>query len=223
MTWHPDTPMEYRDAIVTGDARELAKRIPDASVDLIFTDPVYDDMEAYRWLAETATRVLKPDSAVLVFYGIAYLPGVVNALLAGGLTFRWQGLWYQSNNMQRADMGFCNYSPFLWMEKGRSKVVKQTGDVANVPIPNGRDSHNHHWNKRPEIIARYLEAFTRHAAIVYDPFTGGGTVPAVCKMLGRHFIASEIDPDTASRARQRLADTQMPLLVVEPEQLELAV
>ena len=28
--------------IITGDARELAKAIPDESVDLIFTDPVYD-------------------------------------------------------------------------------------------------------------------------------------------------------------------------------------
>lgn len=45
-----DTP---ENGIYTGDARELAKAIPDESVDLIFTDPVYDRIEDYRWLAET--------------------------------------------------------------------------------------------------------------------------------------------------------------------------
>lgn len=115
-----DTP---ENGIYTGDARELAKAIPDESVDLIFTDPVYDRIEDYAWLAETAARVLKPDSACLFFYGIGYLPETLNAVNHGKLNYRWQGIWYQSNNMQRADMGFCNYSPFLWLDKGKSKVV----------------------------------------------------------------------------------------------------
>jgi hypothetical protein len=37
-------------------------------------------------------------------------------------------------------------------------------------------------------------------------------------MLGRNFIASEIDPETAERARLRLEQTQVPLFVLEPEQ-----
>lgn len=53
--------------IYTGDARELAKAIPDESVDLIFTDPVYDRIDDYQWLAETAARLLKPNSACLVW------------------------------------------------------------------------------------------------------------------------------------------------------------
>jgi len=59
-------PMEYRNQIVTGDARVLAERIPDESIDLIFTDPVYQNIDDYRWLAETAARVLKLDRACLV-------------------------------------------------------------------------------------------------------------------------------------------------------------
>jgi DNA modification methylase len=49
-------------------------------------------------------------------------------------------------------------------------------------------------------------------------------VPAVCKMLGRTFLASEIDPATAERARERLANTQPPLpgLVVEQAGLDLS-
>ena len=54
-----------------------------------------------------------------------------------------------------------------------------------------------------------------------DFFTGGGTVPAVCKMLGRNYIAFEIDADTAALARERVANTQLPLFIPEPQQLEL--
>ena len=90
MTWHPDMPDAYKDSIVTGDARELARAIPDESVDLIFTDPVYDRIEDYRWLAETAVRVLKPNSACLAFCGIGYLPATHQAMLKGGLTYRWR-------------------------------------------------------------------------------------------------------------------------------------
>lgn len=218
MTWHPDIPLHYRNQIVTGDSRELARSIPDESVDLVLCDPVYERMEDYRWLSETAMRVLRPDSACLVFYGIGWLPETIDAIRAGGLRYRWQGLWYQSNNMQRANMGFCNYSPFLWLEKGRSKVVTATGDVANIPIPSGTADNFHRWSKQPALLIRYLRAFSREGATVYDPFTGGGTVPAVCKMLGRNFIASEIDPETAEKARLRLLQTQPPLFVLGEEQ-----
>ena len=52
------------DRIITGDARELAKAIPDESVDLIFTDPPYprEFLPLYGWLAETAARV--PDMVI---------------------------------------------------------------------------------------------------------------------------------------------------------------
>ena len=58
-------------------------------------------------------------------------------------------------------------------------------------------------------------------AVILDPFTGGGTVPAVCKMLGRNYIAFEIEPATAEAARERVLNTQPPLFVLEPEQVEM--
>ena len=40
-------------------------------------------------------------------------------------------------------------------------------------------------------------------------------------MLGRRYLAFEIDPDTAEMARERVRMTQPPLFVPEPQQLEL--
>lgn len=86
-SWHPDMPLEYRDRIVCGDARDLAERIPDASVDLVFCDPVYDAIDDYRWLAETSARVLKPDRACLVWQQVGLIPQTLDAMTS--LSYRW--------------------------------------------------------------------------------------------------------------------------------------
>jgi protein-L-isoaspartate O-methyltransferase len=78
----------------------------------------------------------------------------------------------------------------------------------------------HVWNKNPEAILAWLEALTARGSLVFDPFTGGGTVPAVCKQLGRNFVAFEICPDTAQKARERIRNTPMPLFIPEPEETQ---
>jgi len=57
--------------------------------------------------------------------------------------------------------------------------------------------------------------------IILDPFCGSATTCIAAKMLGRNYIAFEIDPKTAELARERVRNTQPPLFVMEPEQLEL--
>lgn len=218
--WH-GIPEEYRNQIVTGDARELAKRIPDESVDLIFTDPVYDRIDDYRWLAETAARVLRPDSAVLVFCGPEWGTDAAMAL-RHALKERWKFIYYLPGSSQRCTAGFNHYVPMLWFEKGHSKQLKTRADVYLVQAYR-LATNNHKWNKDPGYIASHLTAFTIPNAIIFDPFTGGGTVPAVCKMLGRNYVAFEIDPDTAERARERVRNTQPPLFVPQPEQAELGI
>ena len=216
--WHPDMPEEYKNQIVTGDARELAKRIPDESIDLIFTDPVYDRIEDYEWLAILAARILKSDSACLMWQGQQWLENTYLALSASPLTYRWQLGWYASNNMQMVGKIGRKLAPLLWYERGHSNPWRCCREIVDSPIPSGDRPHK--WAKRPDAVAHYLEKFAQVGGIIFDPFTGGGTVPAVCKQLGRNYIAFEIDPATAELARERVRNTQPPLFVMEPEQLE---
>lgn len=221
--WHPDIPMEYRNTIVTGDARTLAERIPDASVDLVFTDPVYDRIDDYRWLAETAARVLKPDSAALVWCGIGWLPETLGALRASGLVYRWTFGAVRPKGFPSGRFfpkGFSNWQCCIWCERGDSDPVLSISDI--VYSDNSMPMMFHKaWAKNIAPYVHWLGRFTDPQATVYDPFTGGGTVPAVCKMLGRNYIASEIDPETAERARERVLMTQPPLFVPTEEQREM--
>ncbi len=219
MGWHPDIPEEYRNQIVTGDARILAERIPDASVDLIFTDPVYDRIDDYRWLAETAARVLKPDSACLVWFDHLNFDAAYKAMVPP-LSYAWMMYWQRHGPITYGRTGVSVITPCLWLEKGNSRIQHAIADW--IPTANGGlRAFTHCWGKPQAVVSKWLSAFTSDNATIYDPFTGGGTVPAVCKMLGRNYIASEIDPDTAERARERVLMTQPPLFVMQEEQAQL--
>lgn len=201
--------------IYTGDARELAQGIPDESVDLIFTDPVYQNIDDYRWLAETAARVLKPDSACLTFCGIGYLPETVQALQHNGLSFKWQMVAGRPRGFKSRfcmNRVFSNWQSLLWFEKGKNTPARTISDLVFSSNPGSMMFHKS-WAKNVNPFLHWISRFTDEDAIVLDPFTGGGTVPAVCKMLGRNYLAFEIDPDTAELARQRVRNTQPPLFV----------
>jgi len=207
--------------IYTGDAKLLSKAIPDNSVDLIFTDPIYDRIDDYRWLAETAARVLKIDSACLAFCGIGYLPETLAAMYTERLSYRWRLLIRPVYAKEFHGRLCVMTQECLWYEKGRSRLRQTLFDYNYSTHKGFHDVNGANWGKGLDTLLRYVAAFTDGDTIVLDPFTGGGTVPAVCKMLGRRYLAFEILPDVAETARERVRMTQMPLFVLEHEQMTL--
>ena len=208
-----DTP---ENGIYCGDARELAKAIPDESVDLIFTDPVYDHVDDYHWLAEIAVQVLRLDSTCLVWCSKRLAARCQISMEDAGL-----GYVYTLDYVVPAKGFRLNYyhlflwtTPCLWMQKGRTVPRKWFPDtfISQHP-PTGQFK----WNKNTGVIAKWLGLFSSNNGIIFDPFTGGGTVPLVCKMLGLPYLAFEIDPDTCAMARERVRNTQPPLFIPEPE------
>jgi len=208
--------------IYTGDARELAKGIPDESVDLIFTDPVYENIEDYRWLAESAARILKPDSACLVFTSTEPNKEIMAAFaMRDYLHLRWRFILYTPGSLLRCTSGWCHYTPLYWLEKGKSKRFHPCGDVDTFPVYRFV-KNNHRWNKPPAYIMKKLQEFIKSSGIVIDPFCGGGTIPSICKELNISYLAFEINSETAEKARQRVAETQNPLpLEYQPMQEQL--
>lgn len=209
--------------IYTGDARELTEAIPDNSIDLIFTDPVYDRIEDYEWLAKTAARVLKSDGNLLCWQAVPHSLPTLQALNRY-LLYRWTLVMTRSNVCKAGTFAnfYSHWTPCYWFGLSEeSKPIKRFRDCIDEPYRQSENG-NHQWHKPKGIIEKWLEAFTQPDAIIFDPFTGGGTVPAVCKMLGRNYLAFEIDPETADKARERVAMTQPPLIVPEPQQLELS-
>jgi hypothetical protein len=135
------------------------------------------------------------------------------------LTYRWQLILSMPyRNGGHIPGGFSQYISCLWFEKGKALPAYQVPDMRLWRQADGPFE----WAENPDFVAYYLSAFCNHGVIL-DPFTGGGTVPAVCRMLGRRWLAFEIDPATAGRARERVRMTQPPLFVAEPVQLEIGL
>lgn len=204
--------------IYTGDARELARGIPDESVDLIFTDPPYpkEYLPLYGWLAEEAHRILKPGGSLFALFGHYYALDVLD-LVRPHLNYQWLMCMYQptSNNSYRCFPRHVDvyWKPIMWFTKGiyRGPFL---ADGINTTVP---DKRYHHWGQGVRWVSSFVERMPKDLVIL-DPFTGGGTVPAVCKMLHRNYLAFEISPTTAELARQRVANTQPPLPFIQAQQ-----
>lgn len=200
--------------IYTGDARDLARAIPDESVDLIFTDPVYQNIDDYRWLTEMGARVLVDGGSCIAQIGPEYMPEVL-AAMTPALDWVWELMeWYGSGAgkiwYKRI---FLAHKPWLWFSKGprAGKWVRTGGQSV-------RDKNHHRWGDSAGFMLPYIRALCPQDGVTLDPFTGGGTVPAACKMLNRCYLAFEIEPDTADDARQRIRETQPPLPLEIPTQ-----
>ena len=211
--------------IYCGDARELARAIPDESVDLIFTDPIYDRIEDYRWLAETAARVLRPEGHLLVWQNVRYWYDT-STTLKDYLFERYTFVLTRSNACVGTNGTHVLqlWTPLLWYSKlDNVRAIIKPRDSIDAPMRAGISAY-HQFQKPQKAIYYWMRCFTRNTAIVFDPFTGGGTVPSVCKQLGRQYLAFEIDPDTCDMARERVRNTQPPLFVLpQPEQLTLEI
>ena len=85
-------------------------------------------------------------------------------------------------------------------------------------INSAQDKRFHSWGQGESPARYYIECFSHIGDIVFDPLVGGGTTAAMSKVVGRNYIAFEIDPDTADLARERVRNTQPPLPLEYPEQ-----
>ena len=193
------------DGLRLGDFREIGNKIPDDSVDLIFTDPPYDRkaIELFDGLGEFAARVLRPGGSLIAYIGQIQLPDAV-ADLSKHLRYWWTCSCYHSGPtlLRMNEYGIVNgWKPMLWFVKGtRGDKTTFVNDVATGT----REKSHHEW-QQSEAEARYfIELLTEKDGFVVDPFCGGGTTPAACIALERQWAAFEIDEATISNAAERV-------------------
>ena len=197
------------DGLYLGDFRKIGDKIPDASVDLIFTDPPYDRkaIQLFDGLGEFAARVLRPGGSLIAYIGQIQLPDAV-ADLSKHLRYWWTCSCYHSGPtlLRMNEYGIVNgWKPMLWFVKEtRGDKTTFVNDVATGT----REKTHHDW-QQSEAEARYfIELLTEKDGFVVDPFCGGGTTPVACIGLGRKWAAFEIDEANLARASERITEAQ---------------
>ena len=105
-----------------GDMRDKGKEIADNSIDLIFTDPPYNEesVPLYGDLAKLAQRVLKPGGSLVTFFGQAALPEIMD-LIKNNSNLQYRLLLAVIHNGNTAKMWdervWPKFKPLLWYFK----------------------------------------------------------------------------------------------------------
>jgi site-specific DNA-methyltransferase (adenine-specific) len=69
---------------------------------------------------------------------------------------------------------------------------------------NGRERTGYPTQKPEGILRRIVAASSRRGAWCLDPFSGSGTLGAVCQGLGRRFVLIDRSPEAIALSAQRL-------------------
>lgn len=202
--------MMYQELGVTlhcGDALELAeKRIPAASVDLIFTDPPYpkEFHYCYEWLAKEAARVLK-STGFLISYCGPYWKDVVMGYFGSELDYFYDFILVHRGNTtilwpRKVISGYK--SILCYTPKGMKPLPKN--NVLGQWDGTGGDKRFHRWGQDTQEARYYIDCFSKKGDTVVDYFSGGGTTAEVCKRLKRNFVGFEKNPDMFKVSVERL-------------------
>lgn len=199
--------------LYVGDSKILSLDIPDESIDFIICDPVYQNIEDYTWLAKTAARVLKPNSACLAFCSNTKHRETREAMddhldFVMPLNFVVVGKTMRLFKYH----AFVWTTPCLWYQKG--DAVPDPWICDTYMASQARANNRHKWAKGSGVITRWMECFTNPGDIVFDPFAGGGTVPYIASQMRRDWLGFEIDPETALEAREHIKSYQQSLIPI---------
>lgn len=194
--------------IILGDSKELTKEVESESVDLLFSDPIYENVEDYRWLGRQAIRVLKYDRPLLVWCSQKKADLCKDAIRQAG--FEWiYNLNYVVVAKPSRLVGFhlvTWLTPCLWFNKGSFKPDPW---VVDTFISTNKPSGSHKWNKNLEVSLCWINSFSKPGDLVFDPFCGSGTNLIAARKLNRRYLGIEKNEKTYAYATSRLSETEV--------------
>lgn len=202
--------------IVQGSARRLP--FADNSIQLIFCDPPYlrQFLRCYDWLARESARILRPGGFVLAMCGGLNINKIFRFFDDAGLDFYWK----YENGMTGGTAGVVwkhsadgistKHKPITVRSKSilaysKGYALSRTGTCGWYE-GNGKDKVYHEWGQDVESARYYIDCFSAEGDLVLDPFCGGGTTLAACRLINRRFIGGDVDPVALNTTRLRLAN-----------------
>ena len=196
--------------IYTGNFIEITDSIPDDSIDLIFTDPPYDEGSTplYGDLAKIASRVLKPGGSLLAYVG-NYAIGKIYNLMDPHLRYWWTISILHSGNSARliGKYIYVGWKPVMWFVKERRSNNEYLSDLIKSERP---DKELHDWAQSTVEAEYCIEHLTNPGDTILDPFMGSGTTIIAAYNLGRKSIGIEIDENRTNAARGRISSECKP-------------
>jgi site-specific DNA-methyltransferase (adenine-specific) len=209
--------MTQPDQIIHGDCTQVLRTVPDASANLVVTDPPYitryrsrdgrsvinDDNDG--WLKPAFIelyRVLKPDAFCVSFYGWNRVDAFFRAWTEAG--FRPVGHIVRCKNYtSRTGFLQARHEQAYLLAKGHpAQPAEPLGDVQPWEYTGNRV---HPTEKAVGIPRPLVECFSQPGDTVLDPFAGSGSTLVAAALTGRRYLGIELEAKYCDLARKRLA------------------
>ncbi len=220
------------------DAVDWLRSLPDASVDLIVTDPPYESLEKHRRIGTTTRlknskassnawfqifpndrfedlftecyRVLKNHRHFYLFCDAETMFVVKPIAEAVGFRFWKPIVW----DKQKIGMGYhyrSRYEMILFFEKGKRKLNDLSiADVIECP----RIFRGYPTEKPVPVSEILIRQSTQAGELIVDPFMGSGSVGLAALTQGRSFLGNDICSEAVSISQQRLTEFLSPEITI---------
>lgn len=209
------------------DAVEFLRSLPDASVDLIVTDPAYESLEKHRSKGTTTRlkhskassndwfkifpngrfpefftecyRVLKKNRHLYVMCDSDTMFVIKPMGEEAGFKF-WKPLIWDKIAIGMGYHWRAQCERILFFKKGKRKLNHLGwSDVISVK----RVTKGYPTEKPIPLLRRLIENSTQRGELVVDPFMGSGSTGVAALLTGRNFAGSDIGDEALSVSTDR--------------------
>jgi hypothetical protein len=195
--------------LMVGDFRKRCSEIEDSSVDLCFTDPLYEKDALPVWgdLAQMCAKKLKPGGILMAYSGVLYLPQI-HQMLGEHLTYLWTAAIYHSgrSKLVRAVQIHQAWKPVLVYHK---PPLRKYWHPFYDMVSGGQEKDHHHYEQSVAEAVHYIKAVCPANGVLLDPMMGSGTsiIAGLHADLGLKCIGCEIDKAAYADAEVRVQET----------------
>lgn len=227
----PKAPAGTTYSLTRADAVEWLRTVPDASVDLVVTDPPYESLEKHRAVGTTTRlshsksssndwfavfpnarfpelfaevhRVLKKNSHFYLYCDqeTAFVAKPVGE--AAGFKF-WKPLVWDKCSIGMGYHYRSRYEFILFFEKGKRKL----SNLGVADLIREKRIHRGYPTEKPVAVSRVLiEQSSLPGELVIDPFMGTASAGVAAVLGGRSFSGADISEKSLTIAEERLSAT----------------
>jgi DNA modification methylase len=209
--------MSIFNEVIQGDCVEVLRNLPDASVDLILTDPPYgvryrdrngrtiandDNLGGILGAFSDLYRVLRPNAFCISFYGWGAVDEFFRAWSDAGFRAAGHMVFAKSYASSQRFLSAHHEQAYL-LRKGHPARPDHPIEDVQPWVYTGNKSHP--TEKAVEMLMPLIRSFSRPGAVVLDPFSGSGSTLVASALLGRDYLGIELETRYCALARRRLA------------------
>ncbi len=211
-----------------GDSKEIMDVLPDKSIDLILTDPPFDNnlsgsmgagmakKRAYikRLYSEFAsfdfeimekTRRLMKKYNGYWFFNIKQLFPYVDFIRKHQYNYLIL-TWHKKNPTPLLNNNYLPDTEYIFFIREKGSYFQATYETGKRYIETNiwKDHYDHPSAKPAYILYNYILNSSKRGDIVFDPFLGSGTTAVACEQLGRQWIGIEKSEKYCEIAKRRI-------------------